>query len=242
MGCARGRGQAGVQMKATIKHVSRLPLLNSSLWPAPPPAVWCVCSATEPSNLDRFLAAGEQARRILVFSGSGLSATSGMSTFSTRGGLYERAQKQFGLADGKTLFTYSFFDRRRPEAQAFFLEIRNEAVRAHPAPGHHALAQLHAAGRLQRHYTLNVDGLAERVSMDTWHPETNPEGATVELHGSVHALVCPECGGSEGLGEAAENRLRDQLPVPCRGCGHDAMRFKMMMYEDAEGRGGGWGG
>ena len=39
-----------------------------------------------------------------------------MSTFSTRGGLYERAQKRFGLADGKRLFTYAFFEKRRLEA------------------------------------------------------------------------------------------------------------------------------
>lgn len=46
-----------------------------------------------------------------------------MSTFSTRGGLYERAQKQYKLSDGKMLFTYLFFDRQRPEAQAFFADI-----------------------------------------------------------------------------------------------------------------------
>jgi hypothetical protein len=39
-----------------------------------------------------------------------------MSTFSTKGGLYERAQKKFGVQDGKRLFTYSFFERQRLEA------------------------------------------------------------------------------------------------------------------------------
>ena len=39
-----------------------------------------------------------------------------MSTFSTKGGLYERAQKRFKLADGKTLFTYAFFEKRRLDA------------------------------------------------------------------------------------------------------------------------------
>jgi hypothetical protein len=40
-----------------------------------------------------------------------------MSTFSTKGGLYEKAQKKFKLSDGKMLFTYTFFDKRRLEAQ-----------------------------------------------------------------------------------------------------------------------------
>ena len=40
----------------------------------------------------------------------------GMSTFSTRGGLYERAQKRFAVQDGKKLFTYAFFEKRRLDA------------------------------------------------------------------------------------------------------------------------------
>ena len=40
----------------------------------------------------------------------------GMSTFSTKGGLYERAQKRFNVSDGKRLFTYSFYEKRKLEA------------------------------------------------------------------------------------------------------------------------------
>ena len=39
-----------------------------------------------------------------------------MSTFSTKGGLYERAQKRFGVSNGKKLFTYSFYEKRKLEA------------------------------------------------------------------------------------------------------------------------------
>lgn len=41
------------------------------------------------------------------------TACAGMSTFSTRGGLYERAQRRFGVADGKRLFTFAFFEKQR---------------------------------------------------------------------------------------------------------------------------------
>lgn len=44
------------------------------------------------------------------------SAPPGMSTFSTKGGLYERAARRFGLADGMRLFSYAFFDKQRLEA------------------------------------------------------------------------------------------------------------------------------
>ena len=39
--------------------------------------------------------------------------------------------------------------------------------------------------RMKRHYTLNIDGLAEVVGMDTWHCDRNPSGVTVEMHGNI---------------------------------------------------------
>jgi len=42
-----------------------------------------------------------------------LCARPGMSTFSTKGGLYERAQRRYGVSDGKKLFTYTFFEKQR---------------------------------------------------------------------------------------------------------------------------------
>lgn len=45
-------------------------------------------------------------------------------------------------------------------AQAFFAQIYSEAQSSRAAPGHVAIAELHNMGRLQRHYTLNIDGLA----------------------------------------------------------------------------------
>lgn len=61
--------------------------------------------------------------------------------------------------------------------QAFFADIYAEAKRAKPSLGHKALAALAAQGKLQRHYTLNIDGLARAVGLSTWHPVKNPTGA-----------------------------------------------------------------
>jgi hypothetical protein len=46
------------------------------------------------------------------------------------------------------------------DMQAFFAQIYSEAQSSKAAPGHVAIAELHRMGRLQRHYTLNIDGLA----------------------------------------------------------------------------------
>ena len=43
-----------------------------------------------------------------------------MSTFTSKNGLYERAQKRFKVSDGKKLFSYPFFERQKKEAQVNF--------------------------------------------------------------------------------------------------------------------------
>ena len=54
------------------------------------------------------------------------------------------------------------------------------------------------------------------------------------MHGSVRLLVCVECGATLPLSAALAAQLRARRRIPCAACGHDAMRFKVMMYEDAE--------
>jgi NAD-dependent SIR2 family protein deacetylase len=69
--------------------------------------------------------------------------------------------------------------------QAFYADIYIEASRAAPASSHTAIREMHKQGWLQRHYTLNIDGLSEVVGLDTWHAEQQPAGSTVELHGNI---------------------------------------------------------
>ena len=190
--------------------------------------------------MDLFKSKIVDAQNIVVFSGSGLSATSGMSTFSTKGGLYERAQRQFKVNDGKLLFTYSFYSKHKKGAESFFVEIHKEALRANPGPGHNALAALGRSGRLARHYTLNIDGLASKAGMDLWHPEDNVQGITVEMHGSIHEIVCTECGETRLLTQEDADVLSKETSIPCPSCstqedGGPYMRFKVMLYDDMEG-------
>ncbi len=63
--------------------------------------------------------------------------------------------------------------------QAFFADIYAEAKRAKPSLGHRALASVAEQGKLQRHYTLNIDGLAQAVGLTTWHPVKNPTGTGI---------------------------------------------------------------
>lgn len=187
------------------------------------------------NNVDVLKTKANSCTRIVVFSGSGLSATSGMSTFSTKGGLYERAKSKYKLADGKNLFTYSFYRRNRKQAEAFLADVYLEALEATPAPGHYALAALANSGKMVRHYTLNIDGLASKAGMDVWDPEKNPSGMTVEMHGSIHEMVCTSCGNVSSLDVERAGRLREEMPLPCDTCQDETSRFRVMMYDDADG-------
>ena len=66
--------------------------------------------------------------------------------------------------------------------QAFFADIYAEARKAKPGLGHRALAQVAGAHKLLKHYTMNIDGLAEAAGMDTWHVDNNPAGKSCSSH------------------------------------------------------------
>ena len=78
-------------------------------------------------------------------------------------------------------------------------------MRAKPGKGHHALAAIEQSGKLLRHYTLNVDGLADAVGLSTWHPVQQPEGG---LHSQEPVYL------------HAKSSLQSQIPprFPCLRC------------------------
>jgi NAD-dependent deacetylase len=134
---------------------------------------------------------------ILVLTGAGVSAESGLATFRGPGGLWqgrnpiELASPQAFEADPLTV--WQFYDWRRKQAAA-----------AHPNPGHTAIAALQRARSDFLLVTQNVDGLHERA------------GSTdvVRLHGSLWTLRC----AAEGI--ETEDLRKDLGPLPprCR-CG-----------------------
>lgn len=83
-------------------------------------------------------------------------------------------------------------------AQAFFADIYAEAKRAKPSPGHRALALIAKLGKLQRHYTLNIDGLAKAVGLTTYKADVMPDGAALQRSPLLKSM--------KGLGHASDSR------------------------------------
>ncbi len=70
-------------------------------------------------------------------------------------------------------------------------------VSAVPNPTHHAIAELERAGLMQGLITQNVDGLHQAAGSE----------AVIELHGSLHQVVCLQCGAVQSRSAVHEQLL-----------------------------------
>ena len=146
------------------------------------------------------------ARRIVVLSGAGVSAESGIATFrDAQTGLWQRFRAE-------ELATPEAFRHDPALVWGWYEWRRMQVLRAAPNPAHHAIAAL--AGRMAALtvVTQNVDDLHERAgSRDVVH-----------LHGSLHAPRCSACAEPFALapGIPAEPEGGRRLEPPrCASCG-----------------------
>ncbi|PZG11977.1 NAD-dependent deacylase [Micromonospora craterilacus] len=146
-----------------------------------------------------------QARRVVIFTGAGMSAESGVPTFrDALTGLWQRY-------DAHALATPEAF-RADPALVWGWYEWRRCVVRrAEPHAGHLAVAAIEARAPHAVVITQNVDDLHERAGSTT----------PVHLHGSLFAPRCSACaqpapvpeGGAEEPGEG-----RRTPPPRCAYC------------------------
>ena len=153
------------------------------------------------------------ARRVMVFTGAGMSAESGIATFrDAMTGLWS----QF---DPQALATPAGFDADPPLVWGWYESRRQQVMLATPNAGHAAVAQLQRQRPGWQVVTQNVDDLHERAAAAAGVP---PGQAPVHLHGSLFAARCHHCARPFSLppglpGEPADGRL---LPPPrCAACG-----------------------
>lgn len=97
----------------------------------------------------------KQSDKIVVFSGAGMSAESGLPTFRDADGLWRRY-------DWRELASAQGWQRHPREVLEFYNERRRRAWTAEPNAGHLAIASLEAAYRVVV-ITQNVDALHERA-------------------------------------------------------------------------------
>jgi NAD-dependent deacetylase len=145
----------------------------------------------------------EEARKVAVLTGAGISKPSGIPTFRNAEGLW----KEFNPLEYATPKAYA----KDPEKVWAWYAWRIAKVReARPNPAHQALAELERRV-LERGgefllVTQNVDGLHARAGSRN----------LVELHGNILRARCEACGHRFPLPEAFTP------PPRCPRCGHRA--------------------
>jgi NAD-dependent deacetylase len=147
-----------------------------------------------------------KSKRLVVFTGAGVSTESGVSDFRSPGGIWDRFDP-----DELNYQSFMASEAGREKYWQFQRELWPEMVQAQPNPGHYAIAELHRLGKLDCVITQNIDYLHQRAGL--------PEDRVIELHGTVKWVLCLECGRRYPR-EEIQTRLEAGTKVPrCDSCG-----------------------
>jgi len=143
------------------------------------------------------------ARRVVVFTGAGISTESGIPDFRSPGGVWSKM---------KPIYFQDFMasEERRREAWQRAFGGRAGWVGREPNAGHMGVARLIASGKASAVITQNVDNLHQASGV--------PAEQVVELHGNASYATCLECGLRHELEDLkALYEATGDLPA-CRAC------------------------
>lgn len=146
--------------------------------------------------------------RIVVLTGAGISAESGVPTFRDADGLWEGHRVE-------DVATPEAFERDADTVQRFYDARRAALAMVEPNPAHKALAELErAVGDDLLVVTQNIDDLHERA------------GSTrvIHMHGELLSALCQACRRRTPFGGAMVDH------PPCPGCGASDLRPDVVWF------------
>jgi NAD-dependent SIR2 family protein deacetylase len=145
-------------------------------------------------------------RRLVVLSGAGVSTDSGIPDFRGPSGAWT-------LNPGaQHKHTYQAF-LTDPELRGSYWKSRYEHPiwRAKPNAGHLAVADLANSGIDTTVVTQNTDGLHQQAG--------TPADRVIELHGTMHEVICVECGHRSPTANAIARIGAGEAVPQCLRCG-----------------------
>ena len=146
-----------------------------------------------------------RSKRVVVFTGAGVSTESGIPDFRSPGGIWEK----YDPAE----FTYQNFLRSAENRKLHWKLYRtglfvDESIK--PNAAHYAIAELDKIGKLDCVITQNVDNLHQKAGV--------PEEKVIELHGNMRWVKCLSCGRRYRMSEAMEKVKRGEEEPRCDTC------------------------
>ncbi len=189
---------------------------------APPgPGHGEAAASTRPAELAELAELAEAlcaARAVLVLTGAGLSADSGMPTYRGVGGLYEAQHTEEGYAIEDAL-SIGMLHARPEVCWRYLRQIDEASGQAAPNAGHEALAALEQALPGMWTLTQNVDGLHARAGSQR----------LIEMHGRRGDLYCMDCAAPMAAAQArAFVQALATLPPRC-ACG-GVLRPRVVLF------------
>jgi NAD-dependent deacetylase len=145
----------------------------------------------------------EASRRVVVFTGAGISTESGIPDFRSPGGFWSNNQPIY-------FKDFLAFEDMRREAWRRKLAFEEFFKAAQPNRGHRAIAHLVKQGKVTGVITQNIDGLHQRSGV--------PEENVIELHGNSTYAVCLSCERRYELEPILAAFRIDEKPPECE-CG-----------------------
>jgi len=146
-----------------------------------------------------------KSRKLVMFTGAGISTESGIPDFRGPGGLWTRFDPEDFTIDKFLNNTES----RRKQWRIFKEGLMTG--KAQPNAAHIAIAELHRMGRLDCVITQNVDDLHQKAGL--------PDDSIFELHGNMKWAVCLECRNRYPF-EEIKARIDAGEDIPaCPNCG-----------------------
>ncbi len=145
-----------------------------------------------------------ESKRIIVFTGAGVSTESGIPDFRSPGGIWS----EYDPED----FTIQRFVGSLDARRAFWKMSAEGALlaEAEPNPAHYAIAELYSLGKLDCVITQNIDNLHQKSGVS--------EDRVLELHGNMRRVICLSCRKRFPLPEMLPV-VRDGTEIPaCRDC------------------------
>jgi NAD-dependent deacetylase len=148
----------------------------------------------------------EEAGRIVVLTGAGISTDSGIPDFRGPQGVWTKNPGAEKLSN----IHYYMADPEVRKA-AWISRMEHTAWSARPNSGHLALAELERRGKLHALITQNIDELHQMAG--------NSPDKVIEVHGTVRKVVCMSCGMTAPMQKALDRVRAGEADPPCRDCG-----------------------
>lgn len=146
----------------------------------------------------------EEAHRVVIFTGAGVSTESGIPDFRSPGGLWTK----MAPIDFQDFVNSADI---RAEAWRRKFEIDKTISHAEPNKGHMAIAKLVDMGKASHVITQNIDNLHQASGI--------PPEKIIELHGNGTYAKCLDCGERHELFWVREKFEATEAAPDCRNCG-----------------------